>query len=294
MMELRKISVFLLALLLAAMAVVPIVSAADETDLQLIKPEIQTIDESGSKLPGGSIIPHIINAEKYDNPLTKEEFLANNKEYTNFLASQIGYDAAIKKQNGKYEKLITDYEKVKKEQTDLKATVSTTILEIWNADIYIWPWESQIKSTSDPNANPMTYVVIGNSYFGLKSYLLNNGWHQALGDSEWGLSGSSLSLLNWNEINSMYQVEKGNPLTYRYHALIHVGSYSSDYKKYWTYGECHYDYWNGNDHIILANGFDTGESQLYSTLAGSYSAYSTYFSNPISGYFNGNGHIFYI
>jgi hypothetical protein len=292
-MELRKISIALLALLLAAMAIVPMVSA-DTAGSQFTNTENQTMVVSGLKLPSGSTISYVIDATKYDTPLTREEFLSNNKEYIDFIAKQNGREAAVKTENEKYNQLITAYDKKKNDQKDLKATLSTIILQIWGADIFIWPWESQIKSTSDPNANPMTYVVIGNSQYGLKSYLLTHGWHQAVGESEWGLAGSSVPSLTWNQINSLYQVEKGDPLNYRYHALMHVGQYSSSYQRWWTFGECHYEHWNGHSHIILSNGFNTGESQLYSTLAGGYSAYSTYLSNPLSGYFNGQGHIFYI
>ena len=292
-MQLRKLSIVLLALLLVAMAMIPMVSA-ENSYTQSKEPNNPIIPTTGIALRANDTIAHSIDSQKYDIPITREEFMSNNKEYIDFLAEKNGRKSAIKTMDEKYTTLITAYEKQKNAQKDLKASATTTILQIWGANIFIWPWESQIQSTSDPNTNPVTFVSIGKSQYSLLTYLLNHGWVNALGDSEGGLSGSSLSSISWHTVSTYYQVEKGNPLTYRYHVIIHPGMYESNYQKWWSYGECHYEYWNGNDHIILSNGFDSGESQLYSTLSGAMTAYSTYFSNAMSGYFNGNGHVYYI
>jgi hypothetical protein len=292
-MNIHKTVVVLLALLLAAMAMVPMVSA-ENSYTQSTEPNNQVTPATGITLQPNDTIVHSIDSQKYDTPITREKFISNNKEYIEFLAAQSDREAAMKTMNEKYTSLITAYEKQKSAQKDLKAPATITILQIWGADIFIWPWESQIQSTSDPNANPITFVSIGKSQYSLLTYLLDNGWVNALGDSEGGLSGSSLNSISWHTVSTYYQVENGNPLAYRYHVLIHPGLYESNYQKWWSYGECHYEYWNGNDHIILSDGFDSGESELYSTLSGAMTAYSTNFSNAMSGYFSGDGHVYYI
>jgi len=296
-MKTRKIGVVLLAFLLAAMTMVPMVSAENSlvnSDVQSIYLKNQTITISGITLPDANSTSHSFDYAKFSTPLTREEFMSYNKEYLDFLSQKIGRDAAIKMQNDEYTKLITAYNKQKTAQNNLIEAVTPTIRQIWGADIFLWPWESQIKSTTDPNANPMTFVVIGNSQYTLKNYLLSHGWNNALGYTEWGLSGSSLASVSWHYVTSYNQVEKGDYFGTRNHALIHPGTYSTSYGKWWSYGECHTEIWNGFGHNILTNGFDSGENEISLTLSGAYSRYSNYMNNAVLNLFNGAGHIFYI
>jgi hypothetical protein len=289
-MKLQRLNLVLLALLLAAMAMVTVVSAADSV-------KNQTVTISGIP-PEFKTSSHAIDYSKADRNLTREEFLSNNKEYIDYLARQIGRDAAIKIENDEYTRLITGDIK-NKNALKMLAAVSPTAKQIWQADIFLWPYESKIKSLTDPDPSPMTFVVIGMSKYDLKDYLLNHNWGAAPGDAEYGYRGPSLSSMTWDFVGTTDSVQRGNPLTYRHHALVHLGGYSSSIGKYWSYGECHYEYSTSpGHHTIFTGGYDSGETQIHTTLSSSYggifSTYSNSLDNRMDPYWSGSGHIFYI
>lgn len=289
-MKRLKIGVMLLAFLLAAIIMVPMVNADNSLNNQTI-----TIPKFTQSLNSTSVS---FDYARFSRNLTREEFISNNKEYIDFLAQKIGRDAAIKMENDDYTKLIT-MDTAKKNALHSLATVSPTIQQVWGADIYLWPYESQIQSITDPNANPMTFVVIGNTKSQLKNYLWNHNWGSAPGEAEYGLAGSSTSSLSWDYVGNEDGLQRGNPLTYRFHLLVHSGGYSQIIGKYWAYGECHYEYSDSpGHHTILNGGFDSGETQVLTTLSssygGSYTTYTNSLNNAMSPWWSGSGHIFYI
>lgn len=279
----------MLALLLAAMAVAPVVSADGAAkNLTAALPVVTKIADTRS-----------VSADltKFSRNLTREEFMSNNKEYIDFLAQKIGHDAAVKMENDEYTRLITANDNKRSAIGPL--AVPSTIQQVWGVDIYLWPYESQIQSTTDPNANPMTFVAIGSTKSQLKTYLLNHNWGSAIGEAEYGLSGPSPNSLSWDYVGNYDSVQRGNPIGYRFHLLVHSGSYSQSYGRYWSYGECHYEYYDDFlHHSILTGGFDSGETQVLTTLGssygGSYSAYTNYLNNAMSPWWSGAGHVFYL
>jgi hypothetical protein len=287
-MELRKSIVILLALLLAAMVFAPIASAGnpEEDSVMMI---------SGGK-PVINSTSYGFDYLKYSKNITREEFMSNNKNYIDFLAGQVGYDTALKIENDEYTRLIIADAARKSELKSFSAAVSPTIQQVWSADIYLWPYQSQIKSPTDPNAVPITFVMVGKTKNQLQAFMLSHSWSAAVGESEYGLRGSSSSSLTWDYLSNIDQLQRGNPLTYRHHLLIQNGGYSSVIGKDWSYGECHYEYYDSpGHHSILTGGFDSGETQVLTTLTGGgVTAYSNSLNNVMSPWWSGSGHVFYI
>ncbi len=288
-MKLRKLSVVLLALLLAAMAMVPMVSAADDSKIQINPLEKKTLTIDGITLPVvySKSIPY--DSSKTDNVFTKEKFLADNQEYIDYLAEKYGKETALKLADEEYTRRVATM------KIGVKS-VSSDIVNLWGYDIYLWPYESKEEDQTIDEVNPITFVVFGNTKTELKSYLTSHGWSTGYGWSDYGLRGTELNSLDW-ENTGYVGVEKALPNDYRYHCTLHSGLSSTILNDNWCFGECHYEklVWDGiyPAHSIETNGFTLGENQIYQTLSASdYTAYWNSMNNAMSGYFNGMGHVF--
>jgi hypothetical protein len=286
-MKLRKIGVVLLALLLAAMAMVPMVSALStpvNQDILLDSIDNKTTTYHGDTLKEIKWVTHPIDASKAIKPYPKEEFLSVNKEYIDYLTKTIGKEATDKMVNDLYTKKATTSIGL------MGAPDPTNIKQILNKDVWIWAYETKTfpnHDLDDPDAGPITYVVLGNTNDEFATFLTSKGWGRTgLAFVEFGDRGPSKSSLDWDlgAIN-MAKPDGDN----RYHCTIHAGGYSSVLGDDWSYGECHYDV--GPTHTVNPGCGTQGEAYLYNTVGSSYNKYSSNLENA-GIYFDGNGHVY--
>jgi len=283
-MELRKISIALLALLLAAMVMVPLVSAActsktcDVMSDSLIN---QTTTIKGEKLPAIQWVNHQIDGSKVNKPLTKEEFLSVNKEYVDYLEKTVGKESAEKYVNEQFSQRMADNKAI------LGAPDPTNIKQILNKDVFVWAYESKWRDLYDSDASPIGFVVLGQTADEFAGQLQTMGYSRGIDAFiQFGYRGSSLSNLNWNSgaINMMKPAG-----IYRYHCTVHSGLWSSVLQDDWSYGECHKETQDG--HYLISNAYTIGEDNLYYNIGSGYNKYTSDFGNAGS-YFDGTGHVY--
>ncbi len=125
----------LFAVLLVSVCVVPAVAAqSDETlanQLGIQSPYFKSTD----KVVDSKVIP--IDAEKYNKPMSKEEFYRANEEYIEFLTEQFGEEIATKMVEDEYTQAT-----VHPLEVDIKSVGD--IRQILGEDVYIWPYVSRI------------------------------------------------------------------------------------------------------------------------------------------------------
>ena len=172
-MKRMKIGVMLLALLLAGMAMVPMASAVDTSDTQDVLSNSlanETTTYHGDTLKVVKWVDHPINASNVNESLTREEFISTNKEYINWLAKNAGQEAA--------EKVINEYysENMSSNVGIMAAPDPTNIKQILNKDVYLWAYESKMRDLYDTNADPISFVVLGNTNDEFANFLTSNGW----------------------------------------------------------------------------------------------------------------------
>lgn len=286
-MKSRKIGVILLALLLAGMAMVPIGSAASTSltkDVLSNSLDNQTITYHGDTLKAIKWVTHPIDASKAKKSYSKEEFLSVNKEYIDYLTKTVGKEAADKMVND------IDTQKATANIGVMGAPDPTNIKQILNKDVWIWAYETKSfpsHDLNDPDAGPISYVVLGNTNDEFASFLTGKGWSRTvLAFLEFGYRGSSLSSLNWDSGAINMEKPAGND---RYHCTLHAGGYSSVLGDDWSYGECHYDV--GPTHTMYPGSVTQGEANLYNTVGSSYNKYSSNLGNS-DAFFDGNGHVY--
>jgi hypothetical protein len=98
-MTTMKPGVVLLALLLAGMMMIPIVSAvnaSEPSDVMSNSLVNETTKNNDETLPAIQWVTHEIDASKYSKPLTREEFVAANKEYLDYISKTAGKETAEK------------------------------------------------------------------------------------------------------------------------------------------------------------------------------------------------------
>jgi hypothetical protein len=294
-MRLRKLSVVLLALLLAAMAMVPMVSAEKSPEAGIAQGTgtLKTMSLSGVtlKVADSKLTEALGNISKTE--LTKEQFIASNQRYIDALAEKFGKDRANKMADEEYARIIGKTTGMK---TASVSYVSSNVLQISGYDIYLWPYHSESQSLTDPATTPITFVFYHDAIT-LMSYLSSHSWGVTyVGWNEWGEHGSSSSSLHWTDSNLgtglWGQLQQGSEFGDRYHVIITAGDYSSSLGRYWAYGNCHHEYYSNGQHLVYSNGWNEGRSTLYSTLSGGYSAYWVALYNSVTGYWDGWGQIF--
>ena len=285
-MKTQKLGIVLLALLLAGMAMVPIVSAvsvSETSDVMSDSLANETKTINGETLPVIQWVTHEIDASEYSKPLTREEFLAVNKEYIDYISKTAGKEAA--------EKYVNDFYTQKSATSrSVKAADPTNVKQIMGKDVWLWAYESPDKDLYDPDPAPITWVVIGNTVSQFKSFLESKGWAETwYAGSEFGLNGPNSALLNWGPEATDMEIFPTPDHSYRYHCTLHEGGYSAGYNAQWCFGECHKEI--GLFHTLDVNAYTKGETYLYNTIGSSYSKYSSNLGNS-NGYFDGNGHVY--
>lgn len=279
-MKILKTGIILLALLLAAMVMVPMVSALENSSTRPINNLTTTINMSiiDSKAMGPEFSVKNVH-------MTRQEFVDSNADYLAFLKNKFGLDqATIDK--------IVDREYYKNNNSLLKATTSSTIYQIEGYDIYLWPWTNTEQSTSSSSGS-INLIFYGKTKSQMDTYMKNNAlnqFHTGYGWDEYGNRGSSSSTLSWVLTGMFTQLEYGSYTTTRYHLILLEGLYSSSISKNWCYGQVHHEYWSDSDltHYIYANGFDEGrafvDSSISSSITRNYLNLHNYNSGVADGY----------
>lgn len=289
-MKICRLSVVLMALLLAAMTMVPLVNAAgsersSDSGRLVLSDDSMTRDNITLKVADSKTFS--VDLSKYDKELTKEEFLKANQKNIEKLAEKFGRESAEKMAD-------TEYNRIFIQSTAIK-TVSSSVVNVWGYDIYLWPYQARNPSTSDPTTSPVNFIVLNYNAAELMAYLQSEGWSVGYGWNEYGLRGQSSNSLSWINCD-LYplwtQMELGSYFGDRYHAVISNGLSSSSLGDDWSYGNCHREYWTGTDHLVYGNGFNDGRSQFYTSLSGDFSAYWISLYNSVYGYADGMGLIF--
>ncbi|MDD3932942.1 MAG: hypothetical protein PHP55_03715 [Methanoculleus sp.] len=226
----------LLAMLLVSAGVVLAVSAqcneTSDNQLNIQSPYFKSTD----KVVDSMMIP--IDAEKYNKPMSKEEFYQANEEYIKFLSEQFGEEVAAKMVENAYAKM-TEY------SLNSGAMNVGHIEQILNEDVYIWPYVSRDTTMSDDDG-PINLIFFNIRRSPLMNSFITTGqWQRAMGWGECGLRGDSLASLQWVGSDGVDapnggQLENGSYFTTRHHLVLFDGCYDSDIG-YWCYGNCHYE-----------------------------------------------------
>lgn len=261
----RALSV-LLAMLLVSAGVVPTTAAqSDETlanQLGIQSPYFKSTD----KVVDSKVIP--IDAEKYNKPMSKEEFYRANEEYIKFLTKQFGEEIATKMVEDAY---------VETTEHFLNKDVMNVgdIEQILNEDVYIWPYGSRDTTMSDDDG-PINLIFFNRNRNVLMNTFITTGqWHRAMGWGECGLRGDSLASLQWVASDGVDapnggQLEQGSYFTTRYHLVLFDGCYDPDIGN-WCYGNCHYEEFrlpSGQDewlpyHALVDNSMILGRNHVH-------------------------------
>jgi len=118
-MNTRKNVVILLALLFAAVAIMPMLSATGDSESDDIMSDSlvnQTTTLKGEKLPAIQWVNHQIDGSKVNKPLTREEFLSVNREYIDYLEKTFGKESADKYVNDTLSERLADISNITNEQ----------------------------------------------------------------------------------------------------------------------------------------------------------------------------------
>jgi hypothetical protein len=288
-MNLRKIGVVMLALLLAAMAMVPMVSAeVNSVSNQL--DNTTALDEQMNAVESKVMGPEY---SVRDQPLSRLEFEKSNAEYIKFLQKNFNQSVVNQMVDNEYKKSQKGMNAISTAQT----LSVPPVIQIGGRDIYLWPY-----TNSAPNGNSFTgttnLIFYGMTNSQVANYFKNNGYfkyHDALGWTEYGYHGQSLSAMQWTSSpsNSPYQLEDGSYFGNRYHLVLTSGHYSLSLGKNWCYGQTHYEYWStiNPGHWLYPNSFDVAKNHLV-TSNPSLPKTLTNLYNYWSGLHNGYGYIF--
>lgn len=240
-------------------------------------------------------------ATLYDKPLSKDEFIKVNAEHIKFLENTLGKRAASKMADKAFH--VSSNQNILAQASLIQPfSVSRTIRKIDGRDIYIWPYLSQLRTSSDPNACSVNFIVFNKDASGLAIELLTKNLHQGRGWTEYGLHGQSDSNLVWTDSPgipplsdfTLRQLEEGSYFGKRYHIILIDGHYSNSLKGSWCYGNIHYEYWDWKSwtHILYPYSLDKGRDKISQILSGSASQKWVSLSNSWQGVFNGWGLIF--
>ncbi|MFA7304137.1 MAG: hypothetical protein WC015_06490 [Methanoregula sp.] len=107
-MRIPRIFSILLALLLVALVTIPIVIAENITNRSGAEP---VVNENGTMTIEGITLPVVeskaypFNSSEFDTPLTREQFIAGNQRYIEFLTEYFGKEQAETWVNDEYDRL---------------------------------------------------------------------------------------------------------------------------------------------------------------------------------------------
>jgi len=119
----RKNVVILLALLLAAVAIMPMFRATGDSESDDKPDDImsdslvnQATTINGETIPEIQWVNHQIDGSKVNKSLTREEFLSVNREYIEYLEKTVGKESADKYVNYTLSKRLADISTMTNEQ----------------------------------------------------------------------------------------------------------------------------------------------------------------------------------
>ena len=288
-MKQLKLGVILLALLLAAMAMVPMVSAEENSEcLQLEK-------TTAIKVDGNIVATKLMDPEfsvKNVN-ISREEFVNSNAGYIAFLKKKFDLNQST------IDKIIDrEYNKNNKPRStaSVSTSVSSALVQIGGNNIYIWPY-TNTGTAQYSSSGSINLIFYGMTKSEVTSYMKNSAtykYHQGTGWTEYGYRGSSTSSMSWTKNVYYNQLEYGSYLGSRYHLILLDGGYSSTLGKYWSYGQTHYEYWSETayTHYLYSNAFNTARSFICSAISSSKSRSLMYLYNYNAGIADGYGYVF--
>lgn len=249
----------LLTTLLVILTMVSAVSAQSE-DTFTNQPNIQSpYFKSTDKVVDSKGIP--IDADKYNKPMSKEEFYQANEEYIKFLTEQFGEEIATKMVENAYAEATEHPLK-----GDIKA-VGEGVRQILDESVYIWPYVSR-DTVMDDGDGPVNLIFFNRTrYQTAMDFIGTDQWHRALGYTENSIRGDSPSNFSWVRSYgtgvSTDQIEDGDYFTTRYHLVLFDGLYDPDIGN-WCYGNCHYETFQlPTGHVLNNNCCIYGSNYVY-------------------------------
>lgn len=279
----------LLALLLAAMIMVPMVSA----QVNSVSNPLDNTTALNEKM--NTVESNVMGLEYSvkDQVISRQEFEKANAEYIKFLEKNFNQTVVD-------EMVDNEYKKSQKEMSSSSTAQTTSVppvIQIGGYDIYLWPYTNS-ASNGNSFTGTINLIFYGMTNSQVANYFKNNGYakyHDAEGWTEYGYHGESLSAMQWTSSPSLspYQLEDGSYFGDRYHLILISGDYSLSLGKNWCYGQTHYEYWSTTalTHYIYPNGFDTAKAHL-ATVNPSLPKSLVSLNNYWSGMSSGTGYIF--
>jgi hypothetical protein len=279
-MNYMKSGVILLALLLAGLAMVPLVSAAEISAV--------TLNDNTTTTKYGEIIESKAMGSDFaikNGYITRKEFADLNADYFNLVRQKSGL------KQSEIDKLID--REYAKGSNNLSPLTTSSVIQIENKDIYMWPWSNTLPDTSSSSGS-VNLIFYGKTHGQMDTYMRNNAlnlFQTGIGLGEFGYRGSSSGSMGWTFTGAAAQLEYGSYYASRYHLVLLDGLYSATLNKDWTYGNCHHEYWSdsGYTHYLYANGEDQGRAFVDSSITSSITRNYLNLNNYDSGWADGYG-----
>ena len=262
-MDLQKICIALLALLLAAMVIVPLVSADDSMgDYQRSLQQDEKINESTQRMGPEFSVKNV--------EMTKEEFLKANAELITFLLKTNDKATVDKMMDDEYHRA---YGKKVSTASVITPKAINDIVQVGGYDIFIWPY-SNTGMTRNAYSGSVNLIFYGMSKSQVASYVKSSTspvYSDAIGFTEYGYRGASSGSMSWTTTSSYDQLQYGDYYTTRYHLILFDGGYSSSLGKNWCYGQTHYEWWSWAyppGHYMGGNAFNAARTFFYQAMNG--------------------------
>jgi hypothetical protein len=290
-MTLWKSIVVLLALLLAAMAVMPVTSATESS------PAITTENTSAANGQTSIVASRVTGSEfKIKNvDMSEEDFRKANAELIEFLSKSFNKTVVDKMIDNEYDKTYGKFSK-----TASFAKGINDIVQIGGYNIYLWPYSNTATSTGSYSGS-INLFFYGMTKSQVTSYMKNTAsttYSDALGFTEYGYRGSSSGSLSWTTTSSYDQLQNGDYYTTRYHLVLFEGGYSSSLGKNWCYGQTHYEYWSwlnpGPGHYLGGNAFDMARTFFNQAMNGAKPWSNMYIYSDDPGYADGYAYTYWM
>lgn len=292
-MLLRKPNVILLALLVAAMTVIPVISAMESSPV-IIAENISAANGqasiAASRLTGSEF--KIKNVD-----MSKEDFRKANAELIEFLSKSFDRTVVDKMIDNEYDKT---YGEFSKKTTRLSTKGINDIVQVGGYNIYLWPYTNTATSTGSYSGS-INLFFYGMTKSQVTNYMKNSAsttYSDALGFTEYGYRGSSSGSLSWTTTSSYDQLQNGDYYTTRYHLVLIDGGYSSSLGKNWCYGQTHYEYWSwlnpGPGHFMNGNAFNTARTFFNQAMNGAKPWSNMYIYSDDPGYADGYAYTYWM
>ena len=282
-----KISVVLLALLLAAMAIVPCVSAGEQKSSAL-PIDNNSVNSARMSDISSKFVGYISPEKNVD--MSKEEFRKVNADNINFLKKSFSESEVDQMVDAAYIKAIA-------QDTKTASTVSSkalnTIVQVGGYDIVLWPYTNTAQNVNEYSGS-INLIFFGMTKSQVTNYMKNSAATKYTGGTGWqefGIRGPSVNTMYWTSTAMMDQLQYGDYYGIRYHLILLEGDYSSSLGKNWCYGQTHKEYWStinpGPGHFIYGNGFDQARSFFNQAMNGAKPWSSIDLNGDYPGYADG-------